>query len=264
MCHDELELNRERRELTEEHTEIRLEHDEEHRWCLDCHNPDNRDMLRLASGELVEFTESYRLCGQCHGPKSATGGPGSTESGPAAGGGRSGTCSVFIATIRTLPGPSRSSRSPHRFGRRNCAELAGGFEGSLMNRPGQPTTQRTKRAVSRRGFLRAAALTAGSGLLASCDKRTRETFLQQHFRELTREELARVLSRLEAEYSEKYGKAVTVSADPALEDVLFGYGLDLSRCVGCRRCVYSCAEENNCSRDPQVHLIRVLEMEQAR
>ncbi len=46
-----------------------------------------------------------------------------------------------------------------------------------------------------------------------------------------------------------------------MEGVLFGYGLDLSRCVGCRRCVYACVHENNQSRDPQIHWIRVLEME---
>jgi Fe-S-cluster-containing dehydrogenase component len=43
--------------------------------------------------------------------------------------------------------------------------------------------------------------------------------------------------------------------------VSFGYALDISRCIGCRRCVYACVEENNQSRDPQVHWIRVLEME---
>ena len=36
-------------------------------WCFDCHNPDNRDKLRLANGKLVSFEESYILCGQCHG-----------------------------------------------------------------------------------------------------------------------------------------------------------------------------------------------------
>jgi hypothetical protein len=65
-CHAGLEPNPERRELTM-HTDIELRHDEEHRWCLDCHAPDDRDQLRLASGALVPFTESYRLCGQCHG-----------------------------------------------------------------------------------------------------------------------------------------------------------------------------------------------------
>ncbi len=46
-----------------------FDHDAEHRWCLDCHDLQNRDVLRLASGATVPFTESYRLCGQCHGDK---------------------------------------------------------------------------------------------------------------------------------------------------------------------------------------------------
>jgi len=37
--------------------------------------------------------------------------------------------------------------------------------------------------------------------------------------------------------------------------------LDLSRCIGCRRCVYACVEENNQSREPQIHWIQVLQME---
>lgn len=66
-CHADLAPNRERRSLKLAHTEIVLRHDEEHRWCLDCHDAEDRNHLRLASGALVEFTESYRLCGQCHG-----------------------------------------------------------------------------------------------------------------------------------------------------------------------------------------------------
>ena len=62
-------LNATRRQLGDAHTDIVLRHDEEHRWCLDCHNPTDRDKLRLASGELASFEESYRLCGQCHGDK---------------------------------------------------------------------------------------------------------------------------------------------------------------------------------------------------
>ncbi len=68
-CHADMEVNPERRALTEEHANIRFTHDSEHRWCLDCHHPTDRDFLRLASGEKVPFTESYRLCGQCHGDK---------------------------------------------------------------------------------------------------------------------------------------------------------------------------------------------------
>lgn len=66
QCHEGMPANPERRKL-EMHSEIELHHDEEHRWCLDCHDANDRDHLRTASGVLVPFTESYRLCGQCHG-----------------------------------------------------------------------------------------------------------------------------------------------------------------------------------------------------
>jgi hypothetical protein len=59
-----------RRELGfHEEQQAIFDHDAEHRWCLDCHDLENRDRLRLASGETIPFTESYRLCGQCHGDK---------------------------------------------------------------------------------------------------------------------------------------------------------------------------------------------------
>lgn len=68
-CHTPGEVDRTRRELTAMHDDIQLKHDEQHRWCLDCHDAENRDWLHLASGERVSFEESYRLCGQCHGEK---------------------------------------------------------------------------------------------------------------------------------------------------------------------------------------------------
>lgn len=70
-CHNATDLppNRTRRQLIDAHDDIVLKHDEEQRWCLDCHDTDNRDRLHLASGEPVPFEESYRLCGQCHGEK---------------------------------------------------------------------------------------------------------------------------------------------------------------------------------------------------
>lgn len=68
-CHAGMEPNPERRKLTDFHENIVLHHAEGQRWCLDCHNLEDRDKLRLVSGELIPFTESYRLCGQCHGDK---------------------------------------------------------------------------------------------------------------------------------------------------------------------------------------------------
>ena len=68
-CHADMEVNPQRRKLEDEHVEISemFNHASEQRWCLDCHNPDDRDKLRLANGDLVSFEESYYLCGQCHG-----------------------------------------------------------------------------------------------------------------------------------------------------------------------------------------------------
>jgi hypothetical protein len=66
-CHAGLETNLTRRELTYHQEIVLKKHSEEQRWCLDCHDKENRDKLRLASGRLVNFEQSYYLCGQCHG-----------------------------------------------------------------------------------------------------------------------------------------------------------------------------------------------------
>jgi hypothetical protein len=68
FCHVDLKPNPERRVL-DAHEDIVLRHDEQHRWCLDCHDSTDRDMLHLASGARIPFEESYQLCGQCHGEK---------------------------------------------------------------------------------------------------------------------------------------------------------------------------------------------------
>ncbi len=47
----------------------RFNHGAPDRWCLDCHDNANRDLLHLTNGKKVPFTESYKLCGQCHGDK---------------------------------------------------------------------------------------------------------------------------------------------------------------------------------------------------
>jgi len=87
-----------------------------------------------------------------------------------------------------------------------------------------------------------------------------DAFFQRHFRELGQDDLKRVLARLETAYRQEYGRPVTVKATPPIDGVRFGYGLDLSRCIGCRRCVYACVAENNPSRQPQIHWIRVVRL----
>lgn len=68
QCHGPTDKVNRTPHAVEFHEEIVLHHDEKNRWCLDCHDAQNRDKLHLADGRLIDFTESYRLCGQCHGP----------------------------------------------------------------------------------------------------------------------------------------------------------------------------------------------------
>jgi molybdopterin-containing oxidoreductase family iron-sulfur binding subunit len=117
--------------------------------------------------------------------------------------------------------------------------------------------------LSRRDFLTAVGV-AAAGVLAGCTPEVREAYLRKHFLELTPDELRRRIARLREDHERRLGRQVNISALPAQPGVVFGYALDLSRCIGCRRCVYACVKENNQSRDPQIHWIRVLEMEKTK
>src|SRR5210317_1854016 len=125
-------------------------------------------------------------------------------------------------------------------------------------------SRNTCKPLTRRNFLKASA--AGAATLAipvgTSDAAVWQSFFQKHFREMNKAEMAEVIKRMEKEYGDKYKTSFSIKTTGALPDTLFGYGLDLSRCIGCRRCVYACVRENNQSRDPQIHWISVLQFEQ--
>jgi len=119
-----------------------------------------------------------------------------------------------------------------------------------------------KKGNSRRSFLKTLSLATFSALaLTGCNMTSVDEFLRKNFRVLTKKQKDDLVKNIEADYKQKYGKEFHVSDKPAEEGVLFGYALDLSRCIGCRRCVYACVKENNQSRDPQIQWIQVLQME---
>ncbi len=113
---------------------------------------------------------------------------------------------------------------------------------------------------SRRNFLKTAAITTAALTVAGCGV-SMDEFLQKQFKTLSKEDMEQMIQRLELKYEKKYGKKFTVSTQQALDGTEFAYALDISRCIGCRRCVYGCVDENNQSHDPQIHWIQVLEME---
>jgi molybdopterin-containing oxidoreductase family iron-sulfur binding subunit len=115
--------------------------------------------------------------------------------------------------------------------------------------------------LTRRKFL--TGLTAGAAALTlpagNSEAYMFEELFRQHYKRLDKEDMDEILTKLEEELAFKYGKKTHATATPPMDDTVFGYALDLSRCIGCRRCVYACVTENNLSRDPQVQWIKVLE-----
>ena len=102
-------------------------------------------------------------------------------------------------------------------------------------------------------FASCAAAAAAGWILTSCGPK--------RLYEAPKEKLRQSIAEMERQYKERLGKDIHVSDAQAIPGVEFAYALDLSRCIGCRRCVYSCVEENNQSRDPQLQWIRVLSMD---
>jgi len=126
----------------------------------------------------------------------------------------------------------------------------------------------------RREFLKNVCVSSLAGLVAASSSAeasvdasnpdadvTVAEFFQGHFLLMSDEEKQQAIARLEKRYTAKYGKKTTVSNTPAPEGVLFGYALDIGKCIGCRRCVHACVKENNQSRhDPEVQWIQVMKI----
>jgi Fe-S-cluster-containing dehydrogenase component len=111
-----------------------------------------------------------------------------------------------------------------------------------------PTPQSTRRM-----FNTGAAATAVTWLMTACGPK--------RLHEVSKETLRKRVEEMEREYQESLSTTIKVSDTQPTPGVQFAYALDISRCIGCRRCVYACVEENNQSRDPQIHWIQVLSME---
>ncbi len=122
--------------------------------------------------------------------------------------------------------------------------------------------------VTRRALLKGAGATLGAAAFARAlqpltewaEDQTLEGFLQKHYRELSPDEMQATLRRLEAQAKEDYQADVRIDDVRPQPGVQFAYALNLSVCVGCRRCAEACHRENNHDRPSGNSYIRVLEM----
>ena len=146
-----------------------------------------------------------------------------------------------------------------------------------MSKP--KSEERKVSGTTRRDFLKktgaasaigAVSLVGASRLMANVDDPDAEVTWAEHFqnnyRLMTDEEKREACDRLEKRYSAEYGQKVSVDDKGALDKVLFGYALNIQKCIGCRRCVKACVKENNQSRkgtetSTEIEWIRVVRME---
>ena len=125
--------------------------------------------------------------------------------------------------------------------------------------------------LTRRSFLRRGAGAAG-GLAAlaaalnplrdleDTDSMSVQKFLQKHYKEMSPTEMDEALERIRKEVERRYDIRPDIRDIRPMDGVEFVYALNLSRCIGCRKCVHACVAENNQSRDPEIQYIRVVEM----
>ncbi len=136
------------------------------------------------------------------------------------------------------------------------------------------TIEQVYKPLTRRSFLKgAAASLAGMAGLALALKPLLELetgsvslaeLLQKHYRELKPEDLKRIMAALADRAENEYGLRPKLRDVRPLAGAQFAYALNLSRCIGCRRCAHACLRENNQSRqdpeDLEMSYIRVLAM----
>src|SRR5258708_34668155 len=113
-------------------------------------------------------------------------------------------------------------------------------------------------SMSRRSFLRTSAvLSSGLAALAASlaplreldDFPTLERFVQKYYKELTPEDMAKVIKRIENEVERQYGVRPHVRDLKPMNGVEFVYAHNLTRCVGCGKCVHPAVAEDNQSRN---------------
>jgi NAD-dependent dihydropyrimidine dehydrogenase PreA subunit len=110
--------------------------------------------------------------------------------------------------------------------------------------------------ISRRDLAKGAGALLGAAAFARAlaplttwaDDLSVDQFLQRHYKELNRDDMEIILRRIEAQTLSERDVAVHVEDVRPTPGVQFAYALNLTVCIGCRRCAKACHEENNHDR----------------
>jgi molybdopterin-containing oxidoreductase family iron-sulfur binding subunit len=128
---------------------------------------------------------------------------------------------------------------------------------------------------SRRSFLKGLSIAAAAGsaaLATGCMPTTAtasseemklrwQEFFKKNYRLMTREEQQETVDRLERLAQLRDNMNLQIGSEPPIDNVLFGYAFNITRCEGFMECVSACVKENNLDRNSNTQYIRIFEME---
>lgn len=128
----------------------------------------------------------------------------------------------------------------------------------------RPAETMDRRSFLRKGGVLASGIAAMAASLAPLrdyeEVGSVEQFIQKHYKEMTPADMDKALDRIRREVERQYGLRPHIKDYKPMDGVEFVYCLNLTRCIGCRKCVHACVAENNQSRNPEIQYIRVLKM----
>ncbi len=126
----------------------------------------------------------------------------------------------------------------------------------------------------RREFLKGAvkaAAVGGTAVLPGCGTKLMgsgeelklkwQEYFKKNYRLMTDDEKKETIARLERLAKLRDGTDIQMSHKEPIENVLFGYAFNVTRCEGYMECVAACVKENNLDRKSKTQYIRIFEME---
>lgn len=68
-CHESIKNETPKFPLKAPHERMEFKHMDSINNCYTCHDKDNREQIKLNSGQKVDFNQAYKVCFDCHGEK---------------------------------------------------------------------------------------------------------------------------------------------------------------------------------------------------
>src|ERR1043165_1333338 len=106
---------------------------------------------------------------------------------------------------------------------------------------------KSSNGMNRRSFLRTSALAiSGVAAIAAAleplrdlnDYTSFQKFFQKHYKQLTPQDMDKICARIATEVEKQYKIRPHVKDYKPMDGVEFVYCLNLTRCIGCRKCVH--------------------------